>query len=118
MVWVSFRPSTTPEAITEKESWYASHLFCIHNFIEHIFSDPSATDLIKKFHEVIIEDVQNKLEVTEEVVNVDTPGDKPKDSAKSIALKILSLKVAAFLKWNKGKEYKILQIFFIMFFQH
>lgn len=56
---------------------------------------------------------------TEEVVNVDTPGEKPKDSAKSIALKILSLKVAAFLRWNIGSfECKIYHQNFIIFLEN
>lgn len=59
--------------------------------------------MIKKFHEVITETLRNKSEI-EEIVNVDATGERPKDSAKSVALKILSLKVAAFLKWNIGTK--------------
>lgn len=54
---------------------------------------------------MIAETLRNKSE-TEENVNIDPSGERPKDSAKSVALKLLSLKVAAFLQWNIGNYLK------------
>lgn len=69
----------------------------------HIVSDISPINLIIKFHEVIVETLRNKVE-TDEIVNIDPTRERPKDSAKTIALKIISLKVAAYLRWNISKE--------------
>ncbi|KAJ8928547.1 hypothetical protein NQ314_018885 [Rhamnusium bicolor] len=66
-----------------------------------MFIDPTATELITKFYDVVAETLRIRPEAENgEIINVEPNGEKPKHPAKNIALKILSLKVAAFLKWN------------------
>lgn len=72
------------------------------NVYIQIFLDPSPIDLIAKFHEVILETLRNRPEIESDIINVEQDVET-KQLAKSLALKILSLKVAAFLKWNLGK---------------
>lgn len=68
-----------------------------------IVTDPSPIELITKFYDVISETLKIRPEIeTGEIINIEPNGEKPRHPAKNIALKILSLKIAAFLKWNLG----------------
>lgn len=71
-------------------------------------TDPSATDLILKFSTVIFElqKIDKKPEENNEIIavqNENSQQSKPAYSLKTIALKMLALKVAAFLNWDLGK---------------
>lgn len=69
------------------------------------FQDPSPTELISKFSDAISDTLRNRLEADNgEVIVVESMQDNMKHPAKNIALKILSLKVAAFIKWNLGTQ--------------
>uniref|UniRef100_A0AAR5NXE3 INTS8 TPR repeats domain-containing protein n=1 Tax=Dendroctonus ponderosae TaxID=77166 RepID=A0AAR5NXE3_DENPD len=64
--------------------------------------DPTPLDLITKFHDVITTTLRNRMEPeTIESTTVNGSNEvKINHPAKNIAMKILSLKVAAFLNWN------------------
>uniref|UniRef100_A0AAR5P3A9 Uncharacterized protein n=2 Tax=Dendroctonus ponderosae TaxID=77166 RepID=A0AAR5P3A9_DENPD len=64
--------------------------------------DPTPLDLITKFHNVITTTLRNRMEPeTIESTTVNGSNEvKINHPAKNIAMKILSLKVAAFLNWN------------------
>lgn len=66
--------------------------------------DPTPLDLITKFHDVITTTLRNRIDPeTIESTTVDGSNEvRIHHPAKNIAMKILSLKVAAFLNWNLG----------------
>lgn len=79
---------------------------CNHTKIEicvHIISDPSPTDLIIKFISINNEQKDNDIKMVETDSSDLKPNSHKKSSYRSVALKILSLKVAAHLKWNLDK---------------
>lgn len=64
-------------------------------------TDPSPVDLISKFYDVINETQRNRLDLeNNEVINLEPNDEKQKLPAKTIALKILSLRVAANCNWH------------------
>lgn len=73
-----------------------------------IISDPSPNDLIIKFTNAIfdVQKIENKRSdengdlLSINMENIQQP--KQNISIKSVALKMLALKVAAYLKWNLG----------------
>lgn len=71
------------------------------NHLRNPKPDPSPTDLIVKFLSIApeIKDIENKGNDTE-AIEVKKEDVVNKRSLKNLALKILSLKVAAFLKWD------------------
>lgn len=82
------------------------YLICsrtVSNSFFFFVTDPSPIELITKFYDVISETLKIRPEVeTGEIINIEPNGEKSRYPAKNIALKILSLKIAAFLKWNLG----------------
>lgn len=70
--------------------------------------DPSPTELINKFTTAIFECAKNyvkrELENGEFVYNIDISHEQNLNSRKMVALKILALKVAAYIKWNLSKK--------------
>ncbi|XP_076765909.1 integrator complex subunit 8 isoform X2 [Xylocopa sonorina] len=64
------------------------------------FPDPSATDLIIKFMTISSEQKENEVKVVDAESNDAKPNGLNKWSHRNLALKILSLKVAAHLKWD------------------
>ncbi|CAH0550288.1 unnamed protein product [Brassicogethes aeneus] len=98
-----FRPATVPIS-SETVMWFEFLLNkdLLKNHLEQECIDPSPTELITKFYDVISDILRTKIENENiEIIRVDPPEEvRPKQSAKNIALKILSLRVMAFLKWN------------------
>lgn len=75
----------------------------LHKHLQKPNPDPSPTDLITKFHDVVAMTLRNQTTLVEpdSVEGLEGGGDsKIKHPAKNIAMKILSLKVAAYLNWN------------------
>ncbi|XP_076267977.1 integrator complex subunit 8 isoform X1 [Rhynchophorus ferrugineus] len=68
------------------------------NHLQKPNADPSPTDLITKFYDATVMTLRNKIE-PENLDGVEG-NSEVKHPIKNIALKILSLKVAAFLNWN------------------
>lgn len=76
----------------------------LHKHLQKPNPDPSPTDLITKFHDVIAMTLRNQTVEPDSVEGIEGSGDcKIKHPAKNIAMKILSLKVAAYLNWNLDK---------------
>lgn len=74
------------------------------NHLGKLNPDPSPTDLITKFYDAIAMTLRNRID-SENVEPISVDGDneiKIKHPSKNIAMKILSLKVAAYLNWNLG----------------
>lgn len=97
------RPGTVPIS-TDTILWF-EFLLDPDLLIKHLQKpnpDPSATDLVAKFYDVIAETLRNNPDLdNNDAINVDPPAEiKIRHPTKNIALKILSLKVMAFLKWN------------------
>ncbi|CAG9860087.1 unnamed protein product [Phyllotreta striolata] len=63
-------------------------------------AEPPPSELITKFYDVITETLRNNPDNENGEINVEVNNAKTKPPAKTTALKILSLKVGAFLKWN------------------
>lgn len=69
--------------------------------LKHFVSDPSPTDLIIKFMTINLEQRDNNETKIVDIDGIETKQPAPcKWSHKNLALKILSLKVAAYLKWD------------------
>lgn len=69
--------------------------------LQKFSAEPPPSELITKFYDVISETLRNNPDTENgEIINVETNNGKTKPPAKTTALKILSLKVGAFLKWN------------------
>ncbi|XP_026668358.1 integrator complex subunit 8 isoform X2 [Ceratina calcarata] len=64
------------------------------------FPDPSATDLIIKFMTINSEQKENEVKIIDAESNDVKPSSTNKWTHRNLALKILSLKVAAYLKWD------------------
>ncbi|XP_029033449.1 integrator complex subunit 8 isoform X4 [Osmia bicornis bicornis] len=62
--------------------------------------DPSATDLIIKFMTINSEQKENEVKIVDTETNDTKPNATNKLTHRNLALKILSLKVAAYLKWD------------------
>ncbi|KAJ8912846.1 hypothetical protein NQ315_007978 [Exocentrus adspersus] len=62
--------------------------------------DPSPVELITKFYDVISETTKMRHEVDLVEIPSTEPNSEKSSHAKHVALKILSMKIAAFLKWN------------------
>ncbi|KAG5899842.1 hypothetical protein JTB14_012313 [Gonioctena quinquepunctata] len=96
------RPSTVPissETILWFEFLLDQDLLLRH--LEKPSADPPPSELITKFYDVISETLRiNPESENGEIINVETNIGKTKSPAKTVALKILSLKVGAYLKWN------------------
>lgn len=86
----------------------------IYKFHSHIiicnFTDPSPIDLITIFFNAMLESLKNEIKPAIDLENGEQLGSGDnyvdahfKSSLKNLALKILSLKVAAHLKWNLSK---------------
>nr|XP_023030206.1 integrator complex subunit 8 [Leptinotarsa decemlineata] len=97
-----FRPGTVPissETILWFEFLLDQDLLLRH--LEKPTADPPPSELITKFYDVISETLRiNPDNENGEIINVDTNVGKSKSPARTVALKILSLKVGAYLKWN------------------
>ncbi|CAH1117237.1 unnamed protein product [Phaedon cochleariae] len=96
------RPGTVPiapETILWFEFLLAPNLLLQH--LEKPYADPPPSELITKFYDVISETLRiNPESETAEIIDVETNNGKLKPPAKTVALKILALKVGAYLKWN------------------
>ncbi|XP_060527282.1 integrator complex subunit 8 isoform X2 [Cylas formicarius] len=96
------RPGTvpiSPDTVLGFEFLLDKNLLLKH--LQKPNSDPSPTGLITKFHDVMALTLCNKLESENpETINSEASDLKVKHPAKNIAMKILSLKVAAYLNWN------------------
>nr|CAI5853943.1 unnamed protein product [Callosobruchus analis] len=95
------RPGTVPIS-PETVLWF-EFLLDPSLLLKHLkrpIPDPSPLELITKFYDVINESQKNRSEIDrlEDVEYIEE-----KFSTKSIALKILSLKIVAHLKWNLGE---------------
>ncbi|XP_072390138.1 integrator complex subunit 8 [Diabrotica undecimpunctata] len=89
----------SPETILWFEFLLDPNLLLKH--LEKLSADPPPSELITKFYDVISETLRNNPDTENgEIINVETNNGKTKPPAKTTALKILSLKVGAFLKWN------------------
>lgn len=68
--------------------------------------DPSPIDLITKFYDAIATTLRNRMEpeTMETVTTEDSTEFTIKHPKKNVAMKILSLKVAAYLNWNLSKS--------------
>ncbi|XP_076174566.1 integrator complex subunit 8 isoform X1 [Ptiloglossa arizonensis] len=64
------------------------------------FPDPSATDLIIKFMTINSEQKENEVKIVDAEMNEAKPNTTNKWTHRNLALKILSLRVAAYLKWD------------------
>ncbi|VEN57796.1 unnamed protein product [Callosobruchus maculatus] len=95
------RPGTVPIS-PETVLWF-EFLLDPSLLLKHLkkpIPDPSPLELITKFYDVINESQKNRSEI-DHLENVDYIEEKY--STKSIALRILSLKIVAHLKWNLGE---------------
>ncbi|XP_056638700.1 integrator complex subunit 8 [Diorhabda sublineata] len=89
----------SPETILWFEFLLDPDLLLKH--LKKLSADPPPSELITKFYDVISETLRNNPDTENgEILNVETNITKTKPPAKTTALKILSLKVGAFLKWN------------------
>lgn len=84
---------------------YLLKSFLHMNKSKNSFLDPSPIDLITKFYDAIAMTLRNRMEPESlEAVTLEGASEvKLKHPAKNIAMKILSLKVAAYLNWNLGQ---------------
>ncbi|KAL3287790.1 hypothetical protein HHI36_002253 [Cryptolaemus montrouzieri] len=101
------RPGTVPIA-PETILWFEFLLDpeLLHKHLQKPNPDPTPIDLITKFFDVIHDTlrIQNEADTeTNSINNVDISQERPKHPAKNIALKLLSLKVAAYIKWDLGQ---------------
>ncbi|KAK9890977.1 hypothetical protein WA026_013315 [Henosepilachna vigintioctopunctata] len=102
------RPGTVPIA-PETILWF-EFLLNPELLLSHLKKpnpDPSPIELVSKFFDVINDTlkIQNEAESVDanNVNNVDLSVERPSHPAKNIALKLLSLKIAAYIKWNLGQ---------------
>ncbi|XP_044263221.1 integrator complex subunit 8 [Tribolium madens] len=98
------RPGTVPIA-PDTVLWFE---FLLHHdlLLSHLQKpapDPSPTELIAKFSDAIADTLRNRLETENGEMLIESMHENVKQPAKNIALKILSLKVAAFIKWDLGQ---------------
>lgn len=91
------KPGTLHTTLKVNNSWRYTFL---------IILDPNATELITKFTTSVLDSIKNDVKLIEDEQregNAENLVDiKPRDTLKNLALKILSLKIAAHLKWNLG----------------
>ncbi|XP_044746312.1 integrator complex subunit 8 [Coccinella septempunctata] len=102
------RPGTVPIA-PDTILWF-EFLLNPQLLVEHLRKsnpDPTPVELITKFFDVISESmkIQNESDngETNNMNTVDISSEKPKYSNKNIALKLLSLKIVAYIKWDLGQ---------------
>lgn len=96
----------------EKEKPGISIVLVTSDILRFSFLEPSPTDLIIKFTNAVLDSIKNENSGAAIKRNETEPSDliengngevmksKPQDTLKNLALKILSLRIAAFLKWN------------------